>query len=99
MSDFLRRNPHRDDNQSHHHGKVSVNETPLYLNLSWRRTAADPPKRVGIFRLDLAQLLMAGYIRYDPADSFGPHVRLRLVRADGRFYVQVNEKGPRLLMA
>jgi hypothetical protein len=90
----------RNDNHGHHHGVVSLSESPLYLHLSWRRTAANAPHRVGTFRLNLSQLLQGGYVRADPADSSGTDVRLRIVRADdGRFYVQANDDGPRRLLA
>jgi hypothetical protein len=90
----------RDDNNSHHHGIVRLSESPLYLDLSWRLTAADPPQRVGVFRFDLVALLRAGCIRSESADSDGTDVRLRIVRAkDGDFYVQANQDSPRILLA
>ena len=89
----------RDDNHCHYHGVVSVVDSPLYLELSWRRTASSPVHRVGTFRLDLYNLLDDGYVRPEPADSSGPEIRLRIVHAnDGQFYIQVNQDGPRLLM-
>ena len=96
----IRRWTLRDDNSSHHHGLVRLSESPLYVDLSWRRTATDPPQRVGIFRLNLPDLLRGGYIRLDPSDSLGTDARLRIVRADhGKFYVQANQHGPRILLA
>lgn len=90
----------RADNHGHHHGRVRLSECPLYLELQWRPTAEDTVQRVGVFRLDLTGLLRGGFIRPDPADSHGPDARLRIVRADdGNFYVQTNERGPRLLLA
>ncbi len=89
----------RADNHGHHHGRVSVSECPLYLELDWRRSADDSVRQVGIFRLDLVGLLRDRYIRPEPADSRGPDVRLRIVRADdGSFYVQTNRHGPGLLL-
>ena len=32
----------RDDNNSHHHGVLRLSESPLFLELPWRRTAKDP---------------------------------------------------------
>lgn len=82
----------RNDNNSHHHGVVKLKESPLYLEFSWRQSAADPVMWVGVFRLNLPGLLQGGYIRYEPVNSIGPKVRLRVVRAiDGKFYVQVNQ--------
>ena len=88
------------DNNSHHHGVVNIPDSPLYLELSWRETAKDPVERVGTFKLILLGLLQGGFIRWEPKDSSRPEVRLRIVRAwDGKYYVQVNQEGPRMLMA
>ncbi|MDO9086022.1 MAG: hypothetical protein Q7U53_07445 [Anaerolineaceae bacterium] len=65
----------------------------------WRRSTRDPIQFVGIFRLNLPGLLQKGYVRAEPKDSYGPEIRLRIVRARvGAFYVQANQDGPRLLM-
>lgn len=88
----------REDNKSHYHGVVRLDDSPLYLELFWRRTDESPMHRVGLFRLNLPGLLQGGYIRYEPADSSGPEVRLRIVRAEGQFFVQVKQDGPRILM-
>jgi hypothetical protein len=54
---------------------------------------------VGVFRLDLEGLLRERYVRWDPKDSTGPEVRLRIVRADdGKFYIQVNQNGPHIFL-
>jgi hypothetical protein len=55
-----------DATNSNYHGVVNVNESPLYLHLSWRRSAKDPIKFVGIFRLDLTGLLQNGFVRPEP---------------------------------
>jgi hypothetical protein len=95
----IRRWTLRNDNHSHYHNVVNISESPLYLELSWRQTATDPVRRVGIFRLNLLGLLQSGYIRWEPVNSSGPEARLRIVRAvDGQFYVQVNQKGLRILL-
>ena len=96
----IRRWTLRDDNGSHHHGVVRLSESPLYLELSWRRNTTDPVQRVGTFRLNLANLLGGGYIRRDPAASSETDVRLRIVREDdGSFYVWANQRGPRIVLA
>jgi hypothetical protein len=84
---------------SHWHSKVSLSETPLYLELRCRLNRFGSVHRVGIFRLDLNALLRDDYIR---PESKGSHenVRLRIFRTDdGSFYVQTNQRGPRLLLA
>ena len=89
----------REGNNAHHHGIVSVNESPLYLQLLVRATAKSQPKSVGLFKLDLRGLLKQRYIRYEPAYSTSPDVRLRIVRAfNGAFYIQVNDDSPRCLL-
>lgn len=88
-----------DATNSNYHSVVKVNESPLYLHLSWRRSAKNPVQFVGIFRLDLAGLLQYGFVRPEPKDSYGPEIRLRIKRErDGDFYIQVNQDGPRLVM-
>jgi hypothetical protein len=85
----------RNDNNSHHHGSVRLSESPLYLDLSWRPTAADRPQPVGTFRLDLVALHGAGCIRSESPGC----LRLRIVRTeDGCFYVQAKRDGPRELL-
>jgi hypothetical protein len=88
-----------DANNSNHHGIVNVQETLIYLHLSWRQTTRDPIQFVGFFRLNLPGLLQHGYVRKEPKDSYGPEIRLRILRAkDGSFYIQVNQDGTRLLI-
>jgi hypothetical protein len=90
----------RNDNQSHYHGVVSIEETPLYIDFSWRQTADDPIMYIGLFCLDLPGLLQGGFIRWEPANSPGSMLRLRIIRDnDGKFYIQVNSKSPRLQMS
>jgi hypothetical protein len=89
----------RADNHGHHHSRIRLSKSPLYLELHWRPTADDSAQRVGVFRLDLTGLLRDGYIRPEQKDSYGSNVRLRVFRADdGSFYVQTNQHGPRLLL-
>jgi len=83
----------------HYHGVVRLEESPLYLQFSWRHSSNDQIQFVGVFELDLPGLLHYGYVRPEPKDSYGPGIRLRIVRArDGDFYIQVNQDGLRLLM-
>ena len=89
----------RADNNGHHHGVVQLSESPLYLELRWRRTAFDPVLPVGVFRLELPALLRDGFIRPETTRSPQSDARLRVVReADGRFFVQVNKDGPKMLL-
>jgi len=74
----------RDDNNSHHHGIVRLSESPLYLDLSWRRTAADRPQPVGTFRLDLVALHRSGCIR-----SESPGCALTNRKDGGRMFLRL----------
>jgi hypothetical protein len=86
----------REDNQAHYHSVVSLSESPLYLQLSWRATKNSPPALVGKFKLDLQGLLAGRYIREEPVGSSAKDVRVRIVRApDGRFFIQANQDGPK----
>lgn len=78
---------------------MRLSESPLYLDLSWRQTVADPVRHVGVYRLDLTGLLREGYIRPERKSSGGLDVRLRIFRADdGSFYVQKKRREEGLLM-
>lgn len=86
----------REDNGAHFHGKVHLNESPLYLRLSWRPDKRGQVSFIGTFKLDLRGLLQNGSIRHEPEDSLGPELRLRVKHAaDGEFYVQTREGAPR----
>ncbi|HLO96962.1 MAG TPA: hypothetical protein VK171_00090 [Fimbriimonas sp.] len=86
----------RRDNSGHHHGVVDLSESPLLLHLSWRANDMTPPEYVGVFTLDLNQLLRDKFIRHEPVGSKGSSVRLRVVMDDaGDFYVQARSSGPR----
>jgi hypothetical protein len=78
----------RADNHNHHHGVVSLAESPLYLDLSWKPNTDGVEQRVGLFRLDLAALLAGGYVRVEGDEADGM-VRLRVFRSnDGKFWIQ-----------
>jgi len=87
----------RQDDHAHFHNMVSLRESPLYLELSWRPSVSGRARRVGLFKLNLAGLLQGQYIRHDPVGSDGVYLRLRVVRADdGLFYIQARGDGPRI---
>lgn len=71
--------------------RVPLNESPLRLRLSWKKGPKDSARLVGIFDLDLKQLLKAGYIRYEPKSEY--EVRLRFYHDwDNVVKIQVNSK-------
>lgn len=84
-----------DESQRNHNGKVPLSETPLRLRLSWKKGPNDSAHLVGIFDLDLKQLLEAGYIRYDANSE--SNVRLRFYHDwDNLVYIEVKSIQPRL---
>ena len=88
-----------DATNANHHGVVNLQESPLYLHLSWRRSAKDSIQFVGIFRLDLPGLLQNSYVRIEPKRPSGTEIRLRIKhKDDGKFYIEVNDKGPSLML-
>ena len=79
-------------NDDHHHGLVSINETPFYIRLLWQSRDGDETVEVGSYKLSLQRLASGGFVRAE-----GRHVRLRFVRdADGTVAIQVNDDGPAL---
>jgi hypothetical protein len=88
----------RADNNAHHHGVVNLSESPLYLELWCRESAADKARRIGVFRLDLDRRLQGGYIQRELNGKPGD-VRLRIMReATNDFYIQANPRGPKVLL-
>lgn len=82
-----------------HHGRIRLDESPISLNLWFKENGLSDATEVGSFALDLHELLEGGYIRYDPVDSKGPNVRVRVVHGSNeRFYVQVRNGTPRFLL-
>ncbi|PKO04922.1 MAG: hypothetical protein CVU41_14270 [Chloroflexi bacterium HGW-Chloroflexi-3] len=88
-----------DATNSNHHEVVRLEESPLYLQFSWRHSSKDPIQFVGIFQLDLPGLLQQGYVRLENDESNSPEIRLRIKhKNDGNFYIQVNDDKPALLL-
>ena len=80
-----------DESARSQHEKVSLNESPLRLRLSWKNGPKDSARLVGIFDLDLKELLKGGYIRYEHNST--SEVRLRFYHGlDNLVYIQVNSK-------
>jgi len=87
----------RDDNDQQHHGVVRLDEDPLFLDLQWKPDANGREQRVGLFRLHLAELLNAGYVRREGSDPKTAEIRLRFYRADrGVVLIQVRDDEPGL---
>lgn len=89
----------RRDNHAHHHGVVTWTGGAVYLQLAWRPRKGAPATPVGTFRLDLAALLEAGCVRYEPDGVVGDRVRIRVVmHDDDSFAVQVRSGAPCCLL-
>jgi hypothetical protein len=87
----------RDDNQQHYHGVVRLSEGPAYVELRWKPSAAGAEQLVGRYRLHLAELLAADYVRFEREGEPGDDVRLRFYRGAGEVvYVQARADRPGL---
>lgn len=82
-----------DDNASHHHGLLDLNEVPCYLALYWNSRSKGKTVHVGTYKLNLRLLVGAGYSQLNP----GRKVRLRFVRdPDGVVLIRPNDSSPGL---
>jgi hypothetical protein len=80
-----------DESARNHHGRVDLSESPLRLRLSWKKSPKDSAHLIGVYDLDLRQLLSAGYVRVEPKTQ--NEIRLRFYHGrDGIIYIQVNSK-------
>ena len=85
----------RRDNRAHHHNVVAWSGGPVYLQLAWRPSKGAPVTAVGTYKLDLAALLEAGCVRYEPDSVVSDRVRVRVVMNDDEtFSLQVRAGGP-----
>ena len=85
-----------DRSQRNHNGAVPLAEDPFDVVLNWKASPTAPVCPVGCFRLDLAQLLSAGYVRLDKRRG---HIRLRFFHDDdGCVYIETAQGRPRLLI-
>ena len=53
----------------HYHAVVDLNESPLRLCLSWKKSPKDPVLLIGVYDLDLRRLLDEQYVRREPKGS------------------------------
>jgi hypothetical protein len=84
-----------DESARHNHNRVSLNESPLKLRLSWKHTVKDSSHLIGIYELDLRRLLEAAYVRLEPKTE--NEIRLRFYHGhDNLIYIQVNSNAPGL---
>ncbi|MEA3470556.1 MAG: hypothetical protein U9R24_02445 [Thermodesulfobacteriota bacterium] len=82
-----------DDFEHHYHIAIPITQKILYLNLSWKRNSSSNAQFIGIFRLDMENLLSEGYIRKDGGDK----VRLRICHGnDNILYIQTRSGKPAL---
>jgi hypothetical protein len=84
-----------DTSARQHHSIVSLSEGRLRLRLSWKKSRDDSPRVVGVFDLQLQQLLDKQFVRVEKGVENA--IRLRFYHdPDGMIYIQVNRKGPKL---
>jgi hypothetical protein len=84
-----------DEVRRHYHAVVDLNESPLRLCLSWKKSPKDPVLLIGVYDLDLRRLLDEQYVRREPRVRNG--IRLRFYHStSGVISVQTNINGPAL---
>lgn len=82
-----------DDFEHHYHIAIPSIQKSLYLNLSWKRESEGTAKFIGLFRLNMEELLSEGYIRKDGSSK----VRLRICHgSDNILYIQTKSGKPAL---
>lgn len=87
----------RDDNGRHFHAVVHLDESPLCLALYWKADSAGAERLVGVYEIELGDLLARGFVRRETTRGRDDLVRLRFVRGDdGVVYIQVNRRSPGL---
>ena len=87
----------RDDNQRHHHGRVRLDEDPIYVELHWKQNARGKEQLVGLFRLHLRHLTDAGYARPEDGEPTSDEIRLRFYRGErGVICIQARHDQPAL---
>ena len=89
----------RDDNQQHYHGVVRLSEGPCYIELHWKPDKGGSEQLVGLYRLNLSELLAADHVRFEREMEKGDDVRVRFHRgAGGAIYLQSSSDRPKLLV-
>ena len=84
-----------DATDRNHHSLVPLDEHPFDIVLGWKRSGDSPSRPVGCFRLNLANLVEAGYVMKAKQGQ----VRLRFFHdTDGCVYIQAKPGGPGLLV-
>jgi hypothetical protein len=87
----------RDDNRQHHHGIVKLSSSPLFIELSWKPNHGGPEQLVGLYRLNLPELLARNLVRFEKENEVGDEIRLRFYRGDeGIVYIQARGDRPSL---
>ena len=87
----------RDDNGQEYHGRVSLSEDPLLLELCWKADSRGREQLVGLYKLRLAELLNGGYVRPESDSPGESEIRLRFYRGDrGVVYIQAKADRPAL---
>jgi hypothetical protein len=71
-------------------GRVKKSESPLLLRLSWKPDDIPSKQLVGVYELNLPELIKAGYIR-DYKNRAG-EVFLRFQRDNKRIQIAINRK-------
>lgn len=82
-----------DDERGEHHGLVSLNHMPFYMDLFWKSSVNGQTIHIGTYKLSLRDLVNAGYAIQKPHRM----VRLRFARdSDGTIEIRPNDSSPGL---
>jgi hypothetical protein len=80
------------------HEFIPRKESPVDIALTWRTEKNAPPRSIGIYRLNLEELLEADYIRTDKSDG-RDGFRVMFVHAKNDcVYLQKDPDSPRLIV-
>ena len=75
----------RDDNGTHHHGTIPLNQKDITLKLSWKASTDDVPRQVGRYKINLPGLEQEGYVCKVSAGYY-----LRFQHTSGRIEIAIN---------
>jgi hypothetical protein len=80
------------------HEFIPRKESPMDVALTWRTEKNAPPSSIGVYRLDLEELLKAGYIRADKSDGRDGFRIMFVYARNGCIYLQRDPDSPRLVV-
>jgi len=83
----------RDDNQGHHHGLVPLEDSPVTILVLWKASKQGVAHFVGRYRIDLQELIRAGFAREVGGAAF-----LRFQSSGERIEIALNRSSRSLVV-